>query len=474
MAGRFGQDRGFNGRQWIGKLGELIISASALSDSDIETVEGYLAQKWGLTSSLPSNHTYKNNIYITTGQPVSIQIPADRNPTSWTASGLVSGLSINNSGVISGSTSYIGDFNATVTAINADGNDTKQLSFTVTKGQRITTWDQTIAGLTYGDSAVSLTATATGTDVSGLPEVLPNLKLWLDASDSSSVTHSSNAVSQWSDKSGNGIHATQSTASRKPTFNSTGTNGKSVIDFDGSSDFLDASGLSMTQSYTFALVAKTNNNSTGRDFLFDGVGTNRSIIALDNSGKVQMWATSWGNTNLNTPSGYFVMTAVFNSSSSSLSLNGTSVTGLNTGTSNLSGGIRIGAHQNTSDFLKGSIAEFFILDETSNPNTIAKVEGYLAHKWGLAGSLPTAHVYKSDSPKTGFHYISSNPDILEINGTSAIIRAGGAITVTANAPEDSTAFAAVPITKNISIAKADLGTERAESLHLHWATRSLI
>ena len=181
-ADRFGQDRGFTGRQWIGKLGELVISSSALSDSVIASIEGTLALKWGLTSSLPSNHPYNTNIFITTGQPVNIQVPADRNPTSWSASGLASGLSINNSGVISGSTSYIGDFNATVTAINADGNDSKQLSFTVNKGQRIITWDQTFAGLTYGDSAVSLTGSATGTDASALPAAFQNLELWLDAS----------------------------------------------------------------------------------------------------------------------------------------------------------------------------------------------------------------------------------------------------------------------------------------------------
>ena len=34
--------------QWIGKLGELIVYNSALSDSDIAKVEGYLAHKWGL------------------------------------------------------------------------------------------------------------------------------------------------------------------------------------------------------------------------------------------------------------------------------------------------------------------------------------------------------------------------------------------------------------------------------------------
>ena len=46
------------------------------------------------------------------------------------------------------------------------------------------------------------------------------LTLWLDAADSSSITHSSNAVSQWSDKSGNGNHATQSTSANQPVLTS--------------------------------------------------------------------------------------------------------------------------------------------------------------------------------------------------------------------------------------------------------------
>ena len=112
-------------------------------------VEGYLAVKWGLTSSLPSVHNYKNytswpDMVITTGQAVNLQIPADRNPTSWTASGLASGLSINNSGIISGSVSSLSAFSTTVTASNADGNDSKSISFGVSKGNRVIDWNQTL------------------------------------------------------------------------------------------------------------------------------------------------------------------------------------------------------------------------------------------------------------------------------------------------------------------------------------------
>jgi hypothetical protein len=204
------------------------------------------------------------------------------------------------------------------------------------------------------------------------PAAQPDLKLWLDAADSSTITHSSNAVSQWSDKSGNANNATQSTAANKPTLTASGQNGKSVLSFDGTNDSLAATSLDISQSYSIFLVAKSDGTSSGssgdRDYLFDGIGSDsvRSLVALNNSGTIQMWAyNSWGNSNFNTPTGYFVLSVVFNTSSSSLALNGTNVTGISVGNSSLTNGIRIGANYNANnDFLDGSIAEFFILDET--------------------------------------------------------------------------------------------------------------
>ena len=61
QASRFGQDRHYIGRQWIGHLGELLIYSSALSNEEIQVVEGYLAHKWGLVNSLPNNHPWRNN-----------------------------------------------------------------------------------------------------------------------------------------------------------------------------------------------------------------------------------------------------------------------------------------------------------------------------------------------------------------------------------------------------------------------------
>ena len=63
---------------------------------------------------------------------------------------------------------------------------------------------------------------------------LPDLDLWLDANDTSSVSHSSGVVSQWNDKSGNGFHLTPSASGTGPTTGTVSLNSLNTIDFDGS------------------------------------------------------------------------------------------------------------------------------------------------------------------------------------------------------------------------------------------------
>jgi hypothetical protein len=48
-----------NGGPWSGYIAEVLIYNSVLSDTDRQTIEGYLAWKWGLQSNLPVDHTYK-------------------------------------------------------------------------------------------------------------------------------------------------------------------------------------------------------------------------------------------------------------------------------------------------------------------------------------------------------------------------------------------------------------------------------
>jgi hypothetical protein len=47
---------------------------------------------------------------------------------------------------------------------------------------------------------------------------------------------------------------------------------------------------------------------------------------------------------------------------------------------------------------KGDLGELIIFNKTLNDLNYLKVEGYLAHKWGLTANLPADHLYKSKAP----------------------------------------------------------------------------
>lgn len=103
--------------------------------------------------------------------------------------------------------------------------------------------------------------------------------LWLDASDLSTITQSGGAVSQWSDKSGNGRHATQTTGSAQPATGIATMNGRNVLSFSSvNTNTLNFS--SIPQAYLgFTLFYAANPDiasqpATYRDHVkINGVGT---------------------------------------------------------------------------------------------------------------------------------------------------------------------------------------------------------
>ena len=101
------------------------------------------------------------------------------------------------------------------------------------------------------------------------PSQISDLNLWLDAADSSSITHNSNAVSQWRDKSGNDYHASASSA--YPTTGSDNINGKNVITL-GSNTLIGNSAPSAANWQDLYIVARWDGGSTfdSYDGLFTG------------------------------------------------------------------------------------------------------------------------------------------------------------------------------------------------------------
>lgn len=66
------------------------------------------------------------------------------------------------------------------------------------------------------------------------PKSISGLYLWLDASNSSSVTLNGGNVSQWNDLSGGGRHFAQANAGGQPAYALAGQNGKNCLTFTGS------------------------------------------------------------------------------------------------------------------------------------------------------------------------------------------------------------------------------------------------
>lgn len=100
------------------------------------------------------------------------------------------------------------------------------------------------------------------------PRTVSGLKLWLDASDSSSYTLAT-GVSEWRDKSGNGHAYTQAVGANQPLVVA-GPGGRNCLDFDGGNDRLigGASTLGLLRNVTGCTVyvarkADTNNATRG-------------------------------------------------------------------------------------------------------------------------------------------------------------------------------------------------------------------
>ena len=122
-----------------------------------------------------------------------------------------------------------------------------------------------------GGSTHSVSNFANDFTTSFKPSALSGLEMWLDASDGSSVMHSSNSVSLWKDKSGNGNDATQSTSSKMPTYTLSNSllNNKSSVSSSSASGSIGLNLPTTTLQEIFAIAYYKD----GSDNTFDGYNT---------------------------------------------------------------------------------------------------------------------------------------------------------------------------------------------------------
>lgn len=259
--------------------------------------------------------------------------------------------------------------------------------------------------------------------------------LWLDAADASTVTTVSGAVSQWNDKSGNGRNATQATAGNRPATGTATLNGLNVIRYDATDDFLSLSntaGLTTATTFYFfgvrrSSVAAAADTTTSRFFLGGITGT--YVIGADSSVAISNETTLF----LAGPdSPGYVPRSGATSANYTRSANAAEiyhVFGQNTGTffgARVNGsavisfveyyaggnrapnvcspaltGFNVGGSGGASNGAIVDFAEMLVLTTDPTLDKTQRIEGYLAHKWGLTANLPNDHPYRWMPPTLG-------------------------------------------------------------------------
>jgi hypothetical protein len=241
---------------------------------------------------------------------------------------------------------------------------------------------------------------------------------WLDAADSSTITIAT-GVSTWADKSGNAANATQASTTLQPQYSTTAFPGlKPGILFDGVNDIMDISTIAMrNQTHGVYWVFSRSGAGSGDGYspligvrASAGTGTDRGALHYiknaNNFGASYPYYQGPGTGNYDLSAGTVyssstgnVMAFQSNSTGWGVWRNGTIESTTNTiatpNTDNI--GYSIGGQYNVSRRMHGVIGEI-IMVETTDTTTRPKIEGYLAHKWGLTSSLPIDHPYKSSAP----------------------------------------------------------------------------
>ena len=249
------------------------------------------------------------------------------------------------------------------------------------------------------------------------PPNIAGLTFWLDASDVTTVfTDASDRVTQWSDKSGNGLNATQSNPTRAFVYGQNQFNGLPALVSPNPSGWAGSIQLpnhpitGSTDRTAFVVIESRSEGGINQDYLNLGGG----FFSGNGEWRLRSSQVGGGDTRqlfeINVSDNRFASNFIWPVGTKAIlgcRLEGTTV-GDHTlyvdGVSEQAVGSRsVNTNPNNEasiggGSLRGLIAE--VIAYTGALSTIDRqtVEGYLAHKWGLVGNLPADHPFKLDAP----------------------------------------------------------------------------
>ena len=252
-----------------------------------------------------------------------------------------------------------------------------------------------------------------------VPTQIPNCQTWFDGADITTFTTSGTAISAWRDKSSNAYQVLQTTASNQPAFTTNAQNGLSGIQFQ-TITYLSNAATSMpnfttgTQTSVF-IAARNADANSGWNIVntiwFNpgaaGGATLRYHFSFNQA--TTAGTTLYANSAL---VGQVTSNAVSPSANAILGFtaSATSATIHTNGSSNSYSGVSLPNATGTTLFVLGesrnssgvgsNIMIFEMIGYNRQVSTTERqqIEGYLAWKWNVQGSLPANHPYKNIPP----------------------------------------------------------------------------
>lgn len=382
-------DRGTRGGL---QVSEILIYTTVLAESEIFEVEGYLAHKWGLEEKLPEAHPYAT---VPPGVLLAVKIKQPKEGMTFAAGGTIELEA--SAGANEGTITRVSFYNG-ARCLGSQTAPPYQMSWT-----NVPPGEHTLHAMAWNSHGASATSADVNINVvPWTPLISGDLVAWFDASDADTLTlDGEGGVSQWSDKSGINRHATQATPENRGLLleNEVG-DGLHAISFPATLGWMAFTEITTIRSVFWIVGSRIQGSGIllGSDDFpphFHRGGEHHQT-----SPSLPIWENTYSHVNVR---------------EGITRLNGVTTNGTTVGLSGdydlvslvTTGNVKAKQLAKDRELRLGGLelAEVLIYTNPLTPQKTAEIEGYLAHKWGLADQLPEDHPYKA----APLHYVEPVP-----------------------------------------------------------------
>jgi hypothetical protein len=240
---------------------------------------------------------------------------------------------------------------------------------------------------------------ATLQNLNFVPTSIAGCQLWLDGRDpfaTGTAPVNGTNISTWLDKSGNGRNFSNSLSASTYSLTENG------LVFNGTNLYTSAYTASVTNETLFFVL----NSSTQPTVPIGSSAVGGREIQIFSATQVSILNTgvAWGATTptstISLNSRFFGTSIVTSGSNTQIAVNGSTSFASSNITAFSAGTTQLGREISSTGLYSGLIHEVLSYNSVLSTTNRQIVEGYLAWKWGLQGSLPSTHPYKLIAPNS--------------------------------------------------------------------------